>query len=504
MGKLYFNILIPKQLFIVFFVFQISLYSHAHETYNNAIKQQDFYIFFSNNDIPSGKTFFSPTESLSIKTFSKDSIASFKKLAIEHSNRGEVEEAIGYIIQYMSATADMSIVNDHLFENISKSKSYIDFRDKYTPRFKVISILYLYTGFLGVFLFLVLNVRKSKDRIGTLLVSLFVLFHSIFILHLNLYVANFQFYLPHTLFVSTTFSFLYGPLLYFYFKRMSSNYKFRWIDTLHLIPSIILFIYILPFYAMSGLEKFNVVFNQTNWLLPGAYVIIVVKILSLSIYALLVLRMYRANRHKITAKNKAQFCWQRNLITLHIVYFVAYVIYAANLTKIIDFPVLFHLQILVMVGVVFYVSYIVYEQPEIFKGKVKLVDPMQFFKYKKSGLTPSYSMELKDALLRLFNEDRIYRNNKLSLEFLSEQLGTTRHNASQVINEHFDMNFFELVNSYRIKDAQEMLQQDKNNNLTIIQVAYEVGFNNKVTFNKSFKKQVALTPSQYIKSLRAS
>jgi AraC-like DNA-binding protein len=86
---------------------------------------------------------------------------------------------------------------------------------------------------------------------------------------------------------------------------------------------------------------------------------------------------------------------------------------------------------------------------------------------------------------------------------LSQQLGTTRHNTSQVINEHFDMNFFELVNTYRIKEAQEMLQDDKNSNLTIIQIAYEVGFNNKVTFNKSFKKQLSLTPSQYIKSLRA-
>ena len=503
MRRLYLNISISNQLFIVFLFFQVSMCSYACETYNNAVKQSAFYSNFLDKNESTDKNFFSVTEHLSIKEVPNDSIALFKNLAITKSNLGNAEEAIAYITKYISATADMSIINDHLFEGISASEPYIKFKSKYTPRFKIISILYLYAGFLGLFLFLVLNVRKTRDRIGTLLVSLFVLFHSIFILHLNLYVANFQFYLPHTLFVSTTFSFLYGPLLYFYFKRMTSNYKFRWIDTLHLIPSVVLFIYILPFYLMTSLEKFNVVFNQTNWLLPGAYVIIVVKVLSLSIYAFLILRMYRANRHKITDKNRAQFCWQRNLITLHIVYLMAYIVYAANITKIIDFSVLFHLQILVMVGVVFYVSYIVYEQPEIFKGKVKLVDPIQFFKYKKSGLTPSYSQELKDALLQLFNEERIYKNNNLSLEFLSQQLGTTRHNTSQVINEHFDMNFFELVNTYRIKEAQEMLQDDKNSNLTIIQIAYEVGFNNKVTFNKSFKKQLSLTPSQYIKSLRA-
>ena len=50
---------------------------------------------------------------------------------------------------------------------------------------------------------------------------------------------------------------------------------------------------------------------------------------------------------------------------------------------------------------------------------------------------------------------------------------------------------------------QEILKKDEYNSLSIIQVAYEVGFNNKVSFNKYFKKQLSLTPTQYIKSLRA-
>jgi AraC-like DNA-binding protein len=91
----------------------------------------------------------------------------------------------------------------------------------------------------------------------------------------------------------------------------------------------------------------------------------------------------------------------------------------------------------------------------------------------------------------------------VSLEWLSEQLGATRHNTSQVIDEHFNMNFFELINKFRIGEAKEMLRDDNYKNLSIIQVAYEVGFNNKVTFNKSFKKYLEQTPSQYIKSIRA-
>ena len=58
------------------------------------------------------------------------------------------------------------------------------------------------------------------------------------------------------------------------------------------------------------------------------------------------------------------------------------------------------------------------------------------------------------------------------------------------------LNFFHLVNKYRIEEAKEILKNDYERNLNIIDVAYDVGFNNKVTFNKAFKlfKQI---PGEY-------
>jgi len=66
------------------------------------------------------------------------------------------------------------------------------------------------------------------------------------------------------------------------------------------------------------------------------------------------------------------------------------------------------------------------------------------------------------------------------------------------------MNFFNLINKFRIEEAREILRNDINKNLNIIDVAYDVGFNNKVTFNKAFKEETSLTPTQYIKSLRTA
>jgi YesN/AraC family two-component response regulator len=79
---------------------------------------------------------------------------------------------------------------------------------------------------------------------------------------------------------------------------------------------------------------------------------------------------------------------------------------------------------------------------------------------------------------------------------VAEKLDTTRHNTSQLINEHFNMSFREFVNSHRIQEAKELLEEKTE--LNIIDVAYEVGYNNKVSFNKAFKKDTQLTPSEYL------
>ena len=431
----------------------------------------------------------------------QDSPDIYKELAIEFAANSEAEKAVENIINYVSSTGDLSIINDHVFENIQYSRAYVEFKERYETSLTPMSFLYLYAGFLGFYIFLVLITRRETDKLSTMFIGLFVLFHSLFILHLSLYVINYQYYIPHALFASTTFSFLYGPLLYFYFKRITHNYKMRWRDVLHLVPSGILLFYILPYYNMSGLEKFNVMFGQEGWLLPGANLIIVVKILSLTIYGFLVYRIYKNNPNKAKATSKNIGLWQRNIIAIFAVYSITYILYAGSITGLITYPPLLHIQIIVMVSLVFYVAYISYAQPEIFKGKVHIIDPVSLYKYKKSGLTPSFSSELKDKLVELLDNEKIYRQSDINLEKLSQMMETTRHNASQVINEHFGLNFFELMNKYRITEALEILKDDSKD-LSIIQVAYEVGFNNKVTFNKSFKKHVLQTPSQYLLSLQ--
>lgn len=430
----------------------------------------------------------------------RDSIQEYLYLTKTHLDSMQAYEAIYYTKKYIRYTSDMSIINDYFFSEINQTDLYLNFKNRYKLRFNFLSLFYLFAGFLGLFIVFMLNLKKGIDRKSTFLMSLFVLFHSLFIIHLSLYLINCQYYFPHTLLFSTAFTLFYGPLIFFYFKITVTDYKLKWSDSLHVIPGIVLLAYIVPFYLLSAKEKFIILFDQEEILLVEEKYITTAKIISLVLYAILTLKIYSVAKIKLK-QEITKVLWQRNIIAIYLAFVFTFIMFIVITSGFFDTPVFFHLQILVMVGLVFYVAYITYVQPEIFKGKVKLVDPIKLFKYKTSSLTPSYSVELKDILVHLFIEDKIHRENDINLQILSEKLGTSRHNTSQVINEHFNLNFFELINKYRIADAVEILKNNHHNNLNIIEVAYKVGFNNKVTFNKSFKKHLSQTPSEYIKSL---
>lgn len=76
---------------------------------------------------------------------------------------------------------------------------------------------------------------------------------------------------------------------------------------------------------------------------------------------------------------------------------------------------------------------------------------------------------------------------------------STNH-LSQIINQNLDMNFYDFVNSYRIKEAKERIIDTKFDNLSFLGIGLEVGFNSKTSFNKYFKKFTGTTPSLYKKS----
>jgi AraC-like DNA-binding protein len=54
-----------------------------------------------------------------------------------------------------------------------------------------------------------------------------------------------------------------------------------------------------------------------------------------------------------------------------------------------------------------------------------------------------------------------------------------------------------LVNSYRVEDVKKRLASYQEADKTILDIAFDAGFNTKTSFNRVFKKLTRMTPSQY-------
>ena len=82
----------------------------------------------------------------------------------------------------------------------------------------------------------------------------------------------------------------------------------------------------------------------------------------------------------------------------------------------------------------------------------------------------------------------------LSLEMVSEQIGTTGPYLSHLFSSHLSCGFLDYLNRYRISQARKLL---KATDLTVAEIGLKCGFNSPQSFIRVFKKYVGRTPGQY-------
>jgi len=102
-----------------------------------------------------------------------------------------------------------------------------------------------------------------------------------------------------------------------------------------------------------------------------------------------------------------------------------------------------------------------------------------------------------ERLDKHLSESGTYKNSNLTIAILARELGIPKRTLSELINDHYDQNFVDFINTHRINNAKKILMNPADPNQTILEVLYEVGFNSKSSFNTAFKKKTGLTPSEF-------
>jgi tetratricopeptide (TPR) repeat protein len=113
--------------------------------------------------------------------------------------------------------------------------------------------------------------------------------------------------------------------------------------------------------------------------------------------------------------------------------------------------------------------------------------------------------KLQPEIERLFREEKIYRRPKLSVDDVTKMLNTNQKYLSTALSEGYQKGFPEFVNTFRIDDAIEILQDlckgGKYANYTMQAIGEEVGFSNRASFYNACKQIVGVAPLEYMEIL---
>ena len=121
-------------------------------------------------------------------------------------------------------------------------------------------------------------------------------------------------------------------------------------------------------------------------------------------------------------------------------------------------------------------------------------------KYKQVLLDTNEIKKYSKELEQIMMDYKLYLNPDLSLKDLASYLELPTNYVSQLLNQGFDKNFSEYINTFRVNEFKERILLKENKGLTIMAVAYDSGFNSKTVFNTFFKKIEGITPNTYLKN----
>lgn len=122
-------------------------------------------------------------------------------------------------------------------------------------------------------------------------------------------------------------------------------------------------------------------------------------------------------------------------------------------------------------------------------------------RYAKSKLSDEQLSAYQTILELKVNETMLFADHDLTLEKLAKLLRIPASHLTQVLNVRMGTNFYAYINGLRITYAISII---RNGNHSLNDVYIRSGFNNRVSFNRYFKKHTDVTPSEYVKALENS
>jgi AraC-like DNA-binding protein len=359
----------------------------------------------------------------------------------------------------------------------------------------VISLLGAAQGIL--FASALLGLKKGRGSANRLLAAFFAI-TSLAIIGSILVSTKYILIYPHLVQLTAPVHFLFGPLIFLYISLSTTRKSLRRLDLLHFLPFVLCAAYYVPLYFQSRAYKLH----YSELLLqnyPPNELRIKSAVLVIQALPYLFLAAAKALSHSKRIKALNPCTGTKHLFWLRSLMVMAIVVAVAGLFR---FFFNFRPETILLVPLCFSVmvyiaGYMALKHPDSLAGMDESMPVEGFKKYEKSNLTEQRAEEYVERLLRFMQSDKPYMSGDITLQKLAEKVSIPANHLSQIINERIGQNFFDFINSYRVKEVQRLFADPSKKHYSLLAIAEEVGFNSKSTFNSAFKKYSNMTPSEF-------
>ncbi|HST44825.1 MAG TPA: helix-turn-helix domain-containing protein [Luteimonas sp.] len=344
----------------------------------------------------------------------------------------------------------------------------------------------------GALVALLLAVSRRNAIANRLLAGVIM----VIVLKLGPYVLGFAGFFdayPWLSFVPLSFGLALGPLLYLHVVRLTSGRlppRWGW----HLLPAALQFGYYLVMFAQPLAVK-NAWADRVDapWIDPAETWLELASLLS---YLALSLRQHRRYQAWLdaTLSNRDQFRIQglRNVLVLMAVILPLWAAYEAA-SALLQFDYFQRMPLYVaLTALVTWLGLEGWRNADLAYPQPAAVDDT------RPAATPpvprDWSIEGRQWRLQL-QAAGWWRDPDLSLDRLARYLGTNTSYLSRAFNEGLGQTFNAVVNGLRVEAVQARLSEDASGDL--LALAQWAGFNSKSSFNRWFKAQAGVAPSEY-------
>ncbi len=298
-------------------------------------------------------------------------------------------------------------------------------------------------------------------------------------------------------------SLLFGPAIIFYLKsQINSAFKLSKKHLTHLIPWVMVFLIQIPFFLQGTLSVqelhqslFFEIFEYVEWGLT---------ICSYFYYFFKSIELYKSYKkwtvEEYSNTEQISFTWYRNFLYLMIIWVGFKVLFT-----IIDFFI--NLDYfddwwwnLALATTAVYVGLQGYAQKQPRQIAFKYIETSTKV---ASKTTDPELIKLAERLENIMNTERLFLQAEINLRDLSKHLNTRTNQLSGSINLIFEKNFNDYINERRIQEFENLVNSGKTENLTLLSLAYDSGFNSKATFNRAFKKLRGISPREFINQFKS-